>query len=424
MYFKYKIKNTGEYFYYSNKDNSLYTEDFSPIILDKKNTISLPKKINKINKPKILRISIGKTCNYNCSYCLQESISDKNDININAKELDVFIENILKLDLTNLFRVELWGGEPFIYWDIIKKIISSPIDSEKITWYICTNGSLINFDHIDFLDKIKGYIEIGISHDGPKQESVRGRCPLNRLIPILQRLDKTPEHYGYGFQVTVSHNNCDVYEIQEFFVDYILKNNLQSASVTYVPVESYDVVSYASTVHGDNLYKMRKSIKKLLDKNISDFLSGNKHDYMSAHSLFATSESGVFGFLRALNDSTAWMYADRCGAQWDELISLDIKGNILTCPHVSVDNYYCGSIENIEKAEIIGLAEDNKNNYSDCLSCPSMLLCQYGCSLKVCEAYRVRSCDALFNFYLEVIKATFKFLFKSEIEYIGKEKEK
>ena len=125
MFFRYKIEKTGETFVYSNKNNNLYKEDMTPIIKNKVGSKQMVDSgsLKKSKAPRQIRISMGKNCNFSCSYCLQDGLSDKQDIEIDEEGLTKFIRDLENLDLSQLDRVELWGGEPFIYWNMMPIIL-------------------------------------------------------------------------------------------------------------------------------------------------------------------------------------------------------------------------------------------------------------------------------------------------------------
>ena len=71
------------------------------------------------NSPEVIKILLGDACNFRCAYCRQKIHNRKEKINYDV--LNNFIHLLLKyLDLSNLKKVEFWGGEPLLYWDEIQ----------------------------------------------------------------------------------------------------------------------------------------------------------------------------------------------------------------------------------------------------------------------------------------------------------------
>src|SRR6056300_1153196 len=179
-YTAFKFKNKGTKLIYSNYTNGLYDNNLNSLS-EIETDIDFYKKANlhtnkktKSNKPAWLRILFGHACNYSCSYCLQKDIGNPNE---RAKiwTLDSFIDTVKsKLDLSDLTRIDLWGGETMLYWKSITPIIEE-FDREGLQWYFATNGTPLRQKHVDYIEKIKGIGLFGISHDGPGHVALRGK---------------------------------------------------------------------------------------------------------------------------------------------------------------------------------------------------------------------------------------------------------
>lgn len=94
-------------------------------------------------------IYLGSKCNLNCKYCHRENEQDIILSKYFLKELSSFNGNII-------FR----GGEPTLYMDTIKKIVSN---SKKAQFSITTNGIELN-KHINYFKEHN--FHISISYDG------------------------------------------------------------------------------------------------------------------------------------------------------------------------------------------------------------------------------------------------------------------
>ena len=131
------------------------------------------------------------------------------------KQLRQFIDSVEKyLDLENLERIELWGGEPFLYWKDIVPIMEF-LDHEKRHFYISTNGSALRQKHIDFFKTLKSSVMIGISHDGPGQELLRGEDIFDKKLvtSVIKQFDDLYPKIQYSFNPVVSLHNYDLMKI-------------------------------------------------------------------------------------------------------------------------------------------------------------------------------------------------------------------
>ena len=84
--------------------------------------VAKDKPLGKSRAPRILKIQLGLSCNYACSYCSQAfqiadaTVSKLADVEHFLAQLDGWITDAPE-------KIELWGGEPFLYWAKIKRLV-------------------------------------------------------------------------------------------------------------------------------------------------------------------------------------------------------------------------------------------------------------------------------------------------------------
>jgi len=168
----------------------------------------------KTTKIKELTILITKECNLNCSYCVQKHIKDK----INDQKIKNIKNNFNKLIpfLNDFVYIDLFGGEPLLYQDALKEIISFLRQKEKelnkiFVLKIFTNN-LLEINDIQFY--IDNKIKFSISYDGLHNNE---RFPKEKLslfkynINILNKFNLIEKvSFSYLF------NNEDNYIVKNF----------------------------------------------------------------------------------------------------------------------------------------------------------------------------------------------------------------
>lgn len=135
------------------------------------------------NRPKVLKVLLGDACNYRCQYCRQDHHGAKELFN--KRKMEHFT-NMLSdnLDLSNLERIEYWGGEPLLYWDEIEHVIEwSKALKQPIYQHITTNGSLFNEQIVNTI-KSHDFL-LKLSHDGPGQHLRSGDPLISKEQEIL-----------------------------------------------------------------------------------------------------------------------------------------------------------------------------------------------------------------------------------------------
>jgi radical SAM protein with 4Fe4S-binding SPASM domain len=459
-----KFKTTsGIEFYYDNVDNKLHELDGSRIQLTPDQdwseysnfAVDTYNSRKKHNKPVALRILMGHACNYSCTYCMQKDIGNPNELP-KRDGLERFFQNIKdNLDLSNLKRVELWGGEPFLYWNDMQEIMKF-FENENVTFVISTNGSALSPKHAEFFRTIKCYmINMNLSHDAEKQQQLRGDEIFNRprVIETLRMFDEIP-HIVYGFSCSVTNTNFDLFEINDFFRNKIIENGLKSRSLQFslgrtyqesasynpanalgcniidneVPTDGPKSESFTHVIHGENLDKFRMILSEFLSQHykqyIESFVDGAPTiyekpieelplllcDLMEEQVAYSALE-----FARKLIQGEPILEKTNCGADMQDVISLDIDGMIRTCPHTDKDHIY-GSLNNIKGIRILSLSLNDKQSH--CGNCPNKLLCRSSCPIKLPDETFYTNCRVEKIWYGEIQKASFRILFNEDVELI------
>ena len=129
--------------------------------------------------PNSASLLMSESCNLNCSYCFEKSKKNvKMTEEVAIKALDFLYNNEIK-NRENGFSsdsvgITLFGGEPFLNWDVSKILLDYIKTKNKeiaINVGIITNGTIINQEIVDYLnDYSKSHnISIQISVDGLKE---------------------------------------------------------------------------------------------------------------------------------------------------------------------------------------------------------------------------------------------------------------
>lgn len=114
-------------------------------------------------------INLGTYCNFKCTYCFESLSTLKKNV-INDDVINHSIELIDKLLQHYKVNIEFWGGEPFLYMNVIQKFFTYYTNhyNENISFFIYTNGLLVT-NYKDYLlsidNRLKNKIDFQISYD-------------------------------------------------------------------------------------------------------------------------------------------------------------------------------------------------------------------------------------------------------------------
>lgn len=419
-YSKFKLQDSGRVFYYQNDDNSIWSQSGDILSLppeegweffDDKGIFGVT---NKTDKPTALRILLGHACNYDCGYCMQKDIGNPNERPQNIW-LNSFIRSVEKnLDLSQLERIELWGGEPFLYWkDMIG--IMEYLDHPDRHFYISTNGSALRNKHAEFFGKLKSTVAMGISHDGPGQESLRGEDIFNKIHvnEAIRNLAALP-NFQFSFNPVVSATNMDLFKINDYFKDVADRLGIENARISFVPARIYDdtdsVNSADHVIKGERLPEFRSIVHNYLDAVIDQRKNGGDR-FLKSNIMDDT--TGVMNYAALTKHQIPVTVTSSCGADSADILSLDIRGNVRLCPHTS-EKFIAGNINKIEVVQIHGLDLDRKKNH--CADCHVRRLCKSSCPIKFPDEVFLHNCRVEKIWYGAIQQKSFELLFGEGVE--------
>ena len=122
--------------------------------------------INRFNT-KIVMLLITEMCNLNCHYCFEHNKSLNKMSFETAKSI---IDNEIAIDDDrDVIEIELFGGEPFLEFELIKKLVKyvrTIKTDKKVYFFATTNGVLIKDDIKRWLVDNKDLVVCSVSLDG------------------------------------------------------------------------------------------------------------------------------------------------------------------------------------------------------------------------------------------------------------------
>lgn len=419
---KYQIVRTGEYFFYDNETNGLLdtngnylsTPFVQPADWDDLRDRFGTDRIAK--NPETIKITLGHGCNYSCGYCMQKDIGNPNERAVNGLT-PMLIKNIRRhLDTSDTTRIELWGGETLLYWKDIMPIMEE-FDREGVTWYVPTNGTPLMHKHIDFFMQLKGTVAMGISHDGPGHETLRGSEFLHKKVELFQRIDQEcSTKVQYSFNPVISRTNYNLFKINDFFSEFFAKNNINQRQLSFELGRAYDESLTDNSTHhvisGEDLVAYGEILEEYLNAHIGQLraMGATKQGPLLATNLFHTG-LGVLPYARTLREQHVPLLKSNCGVDDSRLISMDMMGNVHTCQNTD-DRYISGSLLDIKGIRIkrINLSRDEH-----CGTCDVRRLCKSSCPLDLGSATFQTNCAIEKVHYRAIQHAAFKLLFNSDV---------
>jgi uncharacterized protein len=347
--------------------------------------VAKDKPLGKSRAPRVLKIQLGLSCNYVCSYCSQAfqiadaTVSKLADVEHFLTELDGWIVDAPE-------KIELWGGEPFLYWAKIKRLVPALADRFPAAHFsIITNGSLLDREKIDFIAAHD--IAITISHDGPGQH-LRGPDPLDdpekrRWIEALlaERPGRT------GFNAVLTRENHDIRALKAWFAEKVGPDIVVGLEGV---VNVYDAATAIGTGRFEpaELNSLTRSIFEALVENPNAFGLGERINEFYA-SIQRRRPIEALG--------------QKCGMDRPDAIAVDLRGNVMTCQNTGAKGAH--KIGHVADFDVIALDTATHFAFRDeCMSCPVVQLCKGSCMFLEGEFFK-QSCANEFAFNMGIMMA-------------------
>lgn len=434
---KFLSEETGTVFYYDNVFNGLYDSGMKRLskehglpekyvnFVHRRNADSF-KEIKKSNQPAMMKIILGHGCNYSCGYCMQDELSNKGEgapKQSTEEKTQELIRNIqASLDLSQIERIELWGGEAFLYFQEIKGIMNA-LDREGLTWYIPTNGTLINREHLAFLKERKGTICFGISHDGPAHEKTRGREFLHRQVEILREMQSLEPKIQFSFNPVISSENCDLFAINDFFIKFLRANGLRNVPLMFEIIQVYQLAEVRGT---SKSFAIRPDQLEGYRKNLSEYLAAHGEQFrrlgperVAGGDLLITNLFELYGgsipYARMAGKEDVKHSGAKCQADQEKQLTIDMKGNVRTCQNVGKEASY-GNINDISKVAVKNI---DTNQGEHCGECRVRFLCSSQCPISQNKEVFNTNCRINKVHYGAIQDAAYSYLFKSSVKWMG-----
>lgn len=344
-----------------------------------------------------LKIQLGLSCNYSCEYCSQRFVPHVDDSNM--KYVEKFISNLDSWLHEEPKEIEFWGGEPFVYYKTMKPLAEKLRDKfPNSKFLVITNGSLLTYEIIDWLEKLN--FNVGISHDGPGQK-VRGPDPLDdpKQKEIILEIYKRFRPKGkVSFNSMIHRENMDRGKIQQFFIDLTGDPDVRIGEGAFI--DAYDEGGIKNSLQDrkDQLALRRLTMHQLIDEQNHNFGIVRRRMIEWIDSFANRRPAKVLG--------------QKCGMDNENTIAVDLRGNVLTCQNVSAVStapngrqHLIGHVSRLDKVKL-----NTATHWSfrkECLECPVLQSCKGSCMFLQKELFDV-SCNNAYSDHIPFFAAAFQ----------------
>ncbi|MGV0961661.1 MAG: SPASM domain-containing protein [Limnohabitans sp.] len=348
--------------------------------------------------PRVLKISLGLSCNYACEYCSQRFVARQ--VETNPEDVHGFLSSLDTWVQTPPEAIEFWGGEPLVYIKTLRPLAEAlRVKYPLARFSVITNGSLLNSELNQWLDDL-GFT-VSVSHDGPGQH-VRGPDPLldppvkEAILDLYQRL--APQG-RFSFNAMVNRSNQSRAEIQAFFTELTGDPKVMIGEGGFV--DAYDAGGLSLSLRPEEFYRYRQQAYRDIRQGRADRVSNVRDRMMS--------------FVNSLRTKRpASSLGQKCGMDKPDSIAVDLKGNVLTCQNVSsaatAPNGQGHRIGHTSQMDQVALTTSTHwSKRSECPQCPVLQICKGACMFLEGPLWEA-SCNNAYSDALPIFVAGIEFL--------------
>lgn len=347
---------------YDNEDNSVYDEN--GVCLNPEPMFTTREFINKPftkeNNPNIktndtvttLEIMLGFNCNLKCDFCQEEQYKDR-VYSSTPKDVEGIIAKLHKLDFKNIISIELWGGEPLVYWKTYKLLVPE-LRKMYPNAYISTftNGVLLDKEKVDFFKENR--VNVVISCDNVHANANKTGTKYSNILEdenILKAIryfhEVAPDLVS--FWATLVPGHVDFEEIRQ---DIINKTGLDNIEIDYLPIKCVTINDVFT--HDEYLKVLDQYYQFLMGKG--DSASARAHENMFMN--------------RVLSKMNRMQATSHCNLGFTRSVAFTLDGTVYNC---YIRPQAIGKLDNLKQLNITGLTHWSEREY--CNRCPWIQCC-------------------------------------------------
>ncbi len=315
-------------------------------------------------------IHITDTCNLKCSHCYypDEKKAPKKPC---SAEIIQFLEEFHRQGGSS---VTISGGEPLLYKDVLREIISA---HAELAFKVLTNGTLIDAEIADFFREYR--VNVQVSLDGSEaaiHDGIRGKGAFEAAIQGIKLLAEN----GLGDEITISTTimSSNLHDLKNILA---LAKELNVSFVRFLPLRKE---GRACSSWSD----LNRNVSLAQCEEFNEYVFEKAHEEYPGMRI----STGLCGFVLDKNEFNEYGHWCSIGKS----IIIDVNGAIYPCVMLMQEEYCLGtlagnSMEDFRKSPVLqgllNVMDERPDKNESCRTCMWKRYCQSGCMGLALERY-------------------------------------
>lgn len=355
----------------------------------------------KSREVQALKIQMGLKCNHRCSYCNQTARPE-------SAHGTLFMAERFLEGLSAWFRpasadgqgvkIEFWGGEPFLYWDIMQ-VLGEELHRRypKALFSVVTNGSLLDQEKVDWLECHE--VAVAISHDGLRHRENRGHDPFDypgQAAAIQKAYQRLRPKGLISFNCVLTKNNFSLTDIRDYLAAKVGSNPEDLPLTTEELVLPYNNPGMALSLHEE---KEHTALRQQLFQDVTS---------RGAHRVLNVNEKLLDFYTSLAHGRPSAALGQRCGLDRADTLAVDLLGHVLTCQNTAAtDGHGLGLVTALDDVRLS--TAWHWATRERCFNCLVLQLCKGSC-MRLNGMLWKQACANSFTYNLTLLTAAIFFL--------------
>jgi uncharacterized protein len=332
-------------------------------------------------------IMLGNKCNFKCRYCLQHvdtGLIEELPQEINPDIYEFIYHHAVRRDDTDMpLKIHFFGGEPLVYFDKIKEIVSATEIFPHICYSTITNGSLFTDEIVEYFNQ-KNFFT-AVSWDGYNSDKTRIHDIFSdpKQKECILKLNRLGLSAVLSSCTSIKQILTDFQKINEEYIKlhhYSINVNIDELFDTGIADRDLFDIDYSS-IYKENEALMTKYLNCIINKKSLDL---SKTDMLYIHGL----TSSVRNYIHSKTKDISY----GCCGNGISTLNLTLDGALYPCHNVntSIGTIYDTSNQLLKNDLALDCTKEQM--LTMCESCPVLSICKGGCKIIPIEKKKESYC--------------------------------